>query len=150
MATFTGRKARVTLGDGAGEKIIMELGDWKLDLDSAEVDTTAFGDGWGKSDVGMKKYSGSFSGNYDPKDADGQSVLESKFLSGDLIGDIKFYVKHQATGEVIFWEPDLVSDANAGVRVTKLSLSQDKSGVGKISVSLAGSGPIHKVTETRP
>lgn len=149
MGTYSGRFARVTLGDGATEKIIGELGDWKLDLDTPEVDTTAFGDGWGKSDVGMKKYSGSFSGNYDPKDADGQVKLEDAWKAGDLIPDLKIYIKHQDTGEVIFWEPDTVSDSNAGMRITKLSLSQDKSGVGKISVSFSGSGPIHKVTETR-
>ena len=31
MATFTGRNARVSLGGGATEHIIMEIGNWKID-----------------------------------------------------------------------------------------------------------------------
>ncbi|GFK95446.1 hypothetical protein NNJEOMEG_03309 [Fundidesulfovibrio magnetotacticus] len=150
MATYSGRNARVTLGDGATEKIIMELGTWKVSMKANEVDTSAFGDGWGKSDVGIMNWSGSLDGNYDPKDADGQAVLEAAFKSGQLIQDIKFYLKHQATGEVVFFEPDTVSDANAGVRITALDVSVDKAGVGKISATFSGSGPCKKTIETRP
>ena len=150
MATFKGRNARVTLGDGVDEKIIQEVGNWKVSTKAGEIDTTAFGDGWGKSDVGMMNWSGSLSGNFDPKDTTGQDKLDAAFKTGELVQDVRFYAKWAETGEVIYFEPDLDADPNAGLRITQLDMDFDKAGVGKISVSFSGSGPYRKVIETRP
>lgn len=150
MATFSGRNARVTLGDGATEKIIMELGTWKVSMKANEIDTSAFGDGWGKSDVGIMNWSGSLNGNYDPTDTDGQAQLEAAFKTGELLQDVKFYLKYHATGQVVFFKADTTSDPNAGLRITQLDFDVDKANVGKISATFSGSGPYKKVIETRP
>ena len=52
MATYNGREARVTVNASSTEAIVTEIGSWSIDMSAEEVDTTAFGDGWGKSDRG--------------------------------------------------------------------------------------------------
>lgn len=148
MATLNGRNARVTVKPSGTEQIVMEIGSWSIDLGADEIDTTSFGSGWAKSDVGMKKWSGSLEGFSDPSDDDGQGVIEEAFLSGALVGHIRFYEKYAATGEVVYWTPDITTDASAGARITAFNVSQDKAGVASLSVSFSGSGPLKRVVET--
>lgn len=152
MATYSGRNARVSVNSGSpeAEHIIAELSNWDIDLSTDEVDTTSFGSGWAKSDVGMKKWSGTLTGFCDPTDTTGQKVLEDSFLNGTLIDSIRFYVKHSTTsGEsIVYYAPDTATDATAGARVTSLKVSQDKSGVASLSVSFSGSGPLKRFTST--
>jgi hypothetical protein len=150
MGTYSGRNGRITLGAPGAEHIIAEMGNWTCNRSADEIDTTAFGDGWGKSDVGMKKWQGSMQGNYDPTDADGQAQVEAAYDAGSLLQDIRFYVKYSAVpGEqVIYFTPDTDSDPNAGMRVTSLEATVDKADVGKISIQLSGSGPVKRVIET--
>lgn len=150
MATISGRKARVSVKPSTTEALVLEIGNWDIDLSANEVDTTAFGSEWAKSDVGMKKWTASISGSYDPTDTTGQEVLEDAFNDGSIIDHIKFYIKWAATGEVVYWAPDTVADAEAGCRVTSLKMSVDKSGVGQLSATFSGSGPIKKTTATLP
>lgn len=152
MATYNGREARVTIDASTTEKIILEIGDWSINMSADEIDTTSFGDGWSKSDVGMLKWSGSLSGQYDPADTTGQVKLKDAFLAGTIIGDIRFYVQYkEGTGEEkIYLAPDTASDASAGIRITSLDISTDKSGVANLSMSFSGSGPIKETTEINP
>jgi len=150
MATFNGRNGRVTVNADTTEAIVLELSSWSLDITSEEIDTTAFGSGWGKSDVGMKSWSGSATGNYDPTDTTGQKILLDAFDAGSLLNDVRFYVSfsEEAGETVLFFEPDIVSDTNAGLRVTGVSTSLDKSGVATINFSFSGSGPLSRGSET--
>ncbi len=144
MATYSGRKARITVNASTTEALITEMGNWSVNRSAEEVDASAFGDGWGKSDVGMKKWSGSISGHYDPADADGQKVLEDAYDSGELISDIRFYIQYSETsGDTIrYLAPDTASDPKAGLRVTGFDSNVDKSGVAQLSVTFSGSGPV--------
>lgn len=146
MATYSGRNARIAV-NGA---LITEMGSWSIDRSADEIDTAAFGDGWKKSDVGMKGWSGSMDGFYDPADTTGQQVLEDAYQNGTLIQDIKFYIKYSTTsGETIrYLTPDTTSDPDAGLRITSLNVSIDKAGVAQLSASFSGSGPIKVVEET--
>jgi len=146
MATYNGRYARVTVSADTTEVLVSEIGNWTLDLSADEIDTTAFGNDWGKSDVAMKKYTGTLTGFYDPKDTTGQGVIEAAFESGALIADLQIYLAYsEVEGEdLIFWEPDSATDANAGARITSQKFGQDKAGVGTYSVTFVGSGPIKK------
>lgn len=150
MATYNGREAMVTVNASTTEAVVTEMSNWDISINVEEIDTTAFGDGWGKSDVGMMKWSGSFSGYFDPADSTGQAVIEAARDSGDLLDDIRFYVQYSTTSgdEVIYFHPDTVTDSNAGARITTMDVKTDKSGVATLNVSFTGSGPITHTTET--
>lgn len=152
MATYNGREARVTVNASTTEALVTELSSWNITMSADEIDTTAFGDGWAKSDVGMKKWSGTISGYCDPEDTTGQDVLETAYKNGTLLGDIRFYLQYSeiTSDTIIYYAPDTATDANAGLRVTSFEVSQDKSGVGMLNVSFSGSGPILQTTATVP
>lgn len=150
MATYNGREARITVNASTAEALITEMGSFSINRGAGELDTTAFGDGWSKSDVGMLKWSGSLSGFFDPEDTTGQQVLEDAFAAGSLIGDIRFYIEYSETpGDTVrYLTPDTTTDPNAGLRITSMDVSVDKSGVAQLSVNFSGSGPVHVVSET--
>ncbi|MBI9080832.1 MAG: hypothetical protein JEY79_13975 [Pseudodesulfovibrio sp.] len=146
MSTISGRFARVVIGSN----IVAEMGNMNINRSTDEVDTTSFGDGWGKSDVGMKKWSGAVSGSLDAEDANGQQVLEDAWDSGELVQDIRFYMKYSTTvgDKVVYYAPDTESDADAGVRILTQEVATDKSGVASVSFNFSGSGPCKKIVET--
>lgn len=147
MATYNGRNARVTVG--STPVLVTELNEWTLDMTADEIDTTVFGNGWKKSDVGMKGFSGSLKGYLDPLDTTGQAVLETAFLAGTLVSDLRFYVKYTTTSgdDNIYYTPDTTTDANAGMRITSFNVGQAHNGVATLSMSFSGSGPVKRVTE---
>lgn len=149
MATFSGKDARVTVSADTTEVLVAEIADWKISMSASENDTTVFGDSWGKSDVGMKKWSGSLTGFFDSTDTTGQGILTAAFLSGDLLSDIRFYIYYSETSaETIRWYgPDTDTDSNAGVRITGLEIGQSKDGIAPISMTFSGSGPVSEQTE---
>ena len=144
MATFNGRNARITVNSSATEAIIAEMSDWSINRKAAEIDTTSFGDGWSKSDVGMLSYSGSFKGSFDPTDTAGQGVLKTAFEDGTIVNDIRFYYEHTEASKR--WLAPVTGAAN-GIRVTSMDVSIDKNGVGQLSVSFTGSGAVEEDTE---
>lgn len=152
MATYNGRNARVTVNASETEVIITELGSWSVSRTASEIETDSFGDGWGKSDVGMKRWSGSLSGYYDPEDTQGQKVLEDAYASGALLKDIRFYIKYsEEPGEKIkYLAPDTAADPNAGLRITSLDVSTDKAGVAQLQCNFSGSGPVKVFEATNP
>lgn len=133
MSTYNGRDATVKYGTYT----VAEMASWSLDLSNEEIDTTAFGSTWGKSDVGMRKWSLSVSGHYDPSDSTGQSQIESAWASGGLVNSIKVYVDNSS-----YWVPDVTTDSGAGGRVTTYTINQAHNTVASISLTLSGSGPV--------
>jgi predicted secreted protein len=133
MSTYNGRNAQVL----KGTYTIAELASWTLDLSNDEIDTTAFGSTWKKSDVGMRGWSLSVEGHADPSDTNGQGAIEAAWADGSLINDIKVYYDQTS-----YWVPDTTTDANAGGRVTAYQVGQAHDGVASISFTLSGSGPI--------
>jgi len=133
MATLNGRNATVK----KGTYTVAEMVSWDLDLSNEEIDTSAFGDTWGKSDVGQRKWSLSFEGHYDPTDTNGQVAIETAWAGGTLINDIKLYVDNTS-----YWVPDTTTDASSGGRVTEYKVGLAHNGVASISVTLSGSGAI--------
>jgi len=133
MGTLNGRNASVK----KGTYTIANLSSWKIDMPNQEIDTSAFGDTWGKSDVGQRKWSATVSGFCDITDTNGQKAIESAWGSGALINDVKFYLDNTS-----YWVPDVTTDSDAGGRVTSYSIGQSKNGVASIDFTLSGSGPI--------
>ena len=133
MTTYNGRNAVVKLDDTT----VAEMASWSLDLSNDEIDTTAFGTTWKKSDVGMRGWSLAISGHYDPSNTAGQGLVEAAWAAGSLISTVRAYVNAAS-----YWAPDVSTDTNAGGRVTSYALNQAHDAVAGISFTLAGSGPI--------
>ena len=133
MTTKNGRNATVKYGTYT----IAELASWSLDLSNDEIDTSAFGSTWKKSDVGMRGWSLSVSGHWDPTDSTGQSMIEAAWAAGSLINTIKMYVDSTS-----YWIPDVTTDSDAGGRVTSYAVNQAHDAVAGISFTLSGSGSI--------
>ena len=133
MTTYNGRNALVKIGTVT----VAEMASWSLDLSNDEIDTTAFGSTWKKSDVGMRGWSLSISGHYDPSNATGQGVIEAAWAAGSLITTIRAYVNAAS-----YWTPDQATDSGAGGRVTSYALNQAHDAVAGISFTLSGSGPV--------
>jgi predicted secreted protein len=117
--------------------VVAEFASWSLDLSNDEIDTTAFGNTWKKSDVGMRGWSLSVEGHADPSDTNGQGAIETAWANGSLINNVKIHIDASS-----YWIPDVTTDSNAGGRVTSYALGQAHDGVASISLTLAGSGPI--------
>lgn len=141
MSTYNGRKGKVTVG--ASDDKILELQEWGIDFDSNEIDVSAFGSEWGKSDVGIKRWKAKASGFGDPKDTTGQKVLMDAWKNETLIQDLKFWFS-----DTEYYAPDTVTDANAGIRVTKYSISQNFDNVLKVDFELSADGPVIQETYT--
>jgi predicted secreted protein len=133
MSTYNGRNATVKYGTYT----IAEFASWSLDLSNDEIDTTSFGSTWKKSDVGMRGWSLSVDGHYDPSDATGQAMIEAQWAAGNLVSTIKVYVDNTS-----YWVPDITTDVNAGGRVTTYTINQAHDAVAGVSFALSGSGPI--------
>lgn len=133
MATYNGRNASVK----KGTYTVAEMASWDLDLSNAEIDTTVFGSTWGKSDVGMRKWTATIAGFYDPSDTGGQKAIESAWADGSLVNNIKFYVNNTS-----YWVPDTTTETSAGGRITAYRIGQAKDGVASVNFTISGSGPI--------
>ena len=133
MSTYNGRNAKVVIGTYT----IAEFASFDLDLSNDEIDTTAFGSTWKKSDVGMRGWSLSCSGHVDPSDSTGQAILEGAWADGSLVSTVKVYYDNTS-----YWVPDVTTDSDAGGRVTTYTIAFAHDGVGSVSFTLAGSGPI--------
>lgn len=133
MTVLKGRDATVRIGT----YVVAEQGNWKLTLSAAEIDTTAFGSTWAKSEVGFKKWSISFNGFYDKTDTTGQDILKSSYMAGSLITTLRLYVDNTS-----YWIPDVTTDSSCGGRVTTYDIGHDKGNVASVSFTVSGSGPI--------
>jgi len=133
MATYNGRNAVVKIG----AVTVAEMASWSLDLSNDEIDTTAFGSTWKKSDVGMRGWSLAIDGHYDPSNTTGQGLIEAAWAAGSLISTVRAHVSAAS-----YWTPDVTTDSDAGGRVTSYALNQAHDAVAGISFTLSGSGPI--------
>lgn len=149
MSTYSGRKGAVTLEIDSTETLITELNTWSVSMTGGSTDTSAFGDQWGKSDIGMLTWSGTASGFYDPLDA-GQNELWDLFISNELNGTLRLYSQYSTTpGDPIkYWKPDTATDPDAGVRVSAFNTGQSHTGVATFDFSFEGSGPPIQVNTT--
>ena len=132
MATYSGKDGHIKIGTFE----CGEMGDWSIDMSRDEIDTTSFGDSWGKSDVGMGKWSMTFNGFFDPTETC-QDALIDAFQDGSLIDDLQLFINNTSK-----WQPNTTANTGSGVRVTSLQVGQSKGGVASLAVSLSGSGQV--------
>ena len=133
VGTMSGRLAKVTIAANT----VVGMGTWTIPISLDEIDATSFGSTWKKTDVGFSGWSASFNGYYDTGDTTGQGALQTAAIAGTLLTTVRFYVDSTS-----YWTPDVTSDAAAGCRITSLEMTFDKADIGRISYSVAGTGPI--------
>lgn len=133
MGTMSGREAAVKLATAT----IAGMGNWTVSFSLDEIDATAFGSDWKKTDVGFLGWTASFNGYYDTADTTGQGDLESSAIAGTKITTVRFYVDNTS-----YWTPDTTTEADAGARISSFEIAFDKADIGRISYTLAGTGPL--------
>jgi hypothetical protein len=133
LGTMSGRLASVKLA----ANVIVGMGTWTIPITLDEIDATSFGSTWKKTDVGFSGWTATFSGYYDTGDTTGQGALQTAAIAGTLLTDIRFFVDSTS-----YWCPDTTSDSAAGCRITSLEMTFDKADIGRISYSVAGTGPL--------
>lgn len=130
----SGRYAAVKLGSD----LIRGIGKWDLTMDAKEADDTEFGDGWERTDVAMMGWKATFSGLVRPDDPF-QQALDTYFLSGGLVPDIRFYIN-----STVYFAPDVAANPEAGGRVKSQKFGQDKDKNATVAYEITGSGPINR------
>lgn len=151
MSTNSGRFGAVTIEIATVETRFGELNNWTTNVTGGETDTSVFGDGWGKTNVGMLGWTGTAAGFYDPTDP-AQQAIWNLLIAGSLEATLRLYTKYSTTsGDALYyWKPDTASDPNAGIRVTAYNTNQSHSGVATFDFAFSGSGPVLPVSTTVP
>lgn len=113
-----------------GTYTVAEIGNWKMSGYTREaIDTSHFGSEektfeFGIADGGTLTFSGSF----DPADANGQAMLESACKNASKLTNIRLYVDNTS-----YFTPDVTGNSVSCVLITKcLSVDFASNGIGKI------------------
>jgi len=119
---------------GDTPKKVAEIANWSLDMSADDIDTTSFdSQGWRERIQGIKEWSGSFEGNFDPTDTDGQVALISAWLNGQPVS-----LELQVNDTVKF-SGDAFVTLNLETPVDdKVSFGCDFSGTGPLTPSVGG------------
>ena len=128
-----GRYATVKIGT----TLIKNLGRWRLNLSGAEIDVSAFGDGWEKKMPGMQGWTATLEGNYDPADAVGQQTLIDAKLAATKLQTVRLYIDSTS-----YWTIATDEDTNYGCYIRNVDISHDKAGVASITMEVLGYGKI--------
>lgn len=129
MAVISGTQGSVVYGGTAGT-IIGNLKTWSLDIAAGELDASAFGSTWRRTDSGIKEWSGSAEGNYDDTDTY-QTSLWTALTGGTKV------VMLFAVGTADYFLGTAV--------ILGHSPSQSFDGLGAAGYSFKGDGPLTRV-----
>lgn len=88
MATLEGWRGSAYIGSNK----IAELNHWRANFDGGIVQKTSFGSQAHTRCYTVKDVDGSFSGNYDKSDSNGQMAIINMFVSGGTMADIFLYL----------------------------------------------------------
>ena len=115
---------------------VAEIANWSLDMSADDIDITSFdSEGWRERIQGIKEWSGSFEGNFEPDDTDGQGELIDAWLSGEPVT-----LELQVNSTVKFSGDALVT-LNIETPVDdKANLSCDFQGTGALAPTGIGTG----------
>ena len=114
---------------------VAEIANWSLDMSADDIDVTSFdSEGWRERIQGIKEWSGSFEGNFEPDDTTGQAALINAWLTGQ-----KVTLELQVNSTVKFSGNALVT-LNIETPVDdKVSFSCDFQGTGALTPTGIGS-----------
>jgi hypothetical protein len=91
---MSGVNGYVSVDDGGGENIVLQVRSWTFNHEKPISDYTVLGATGGyrnKYEDGGKNWSGSFEVYWDPADTTGQKVLEDSMIASNDTVDIKIY-----------------------------------------------------------
>lgn len=126
MAKVTGKDGGVHIGASK----IAELANWNLDLGADDIDVTSFdSEGWKEFLAGLKEWSGSAEGNFDPTDTNGQKAILNAWLNGEAVTlDLKVNSTITFSGSALV-KPSIETPID-----DKVSFSFDFQGTGALSL----------------
>lgn len=119
---------------GDTPKKVAEISNWSLDMSADDIDTTSFdSQGWRERIQGIKEWSGSFEGNFDPTDTEGQVALISAWLNGQPV------MLELQVNDTVKFSGDAFVTLNLETPVDdKVSFGCDFSGTGPLTPSVGG------------
>ena len=127
---------------------IDNLGHWEVSINFDELDASCFGTVWKKNMTGMQGWSGTVEGFFDPSTTTSKQIegLLNAALDAELIQDFRFYI---GTSSGLFlmpnyttWADTTNSDTGAGVYVSNVRVTHDKSGLASASYNVLGYGAL--------
>lgn len=126
MAKVTGKDGGVFIGANK----IAELSNWSLDMGADDVDVTSFdSEGWKEFLAGLKEWSGSAEGNFDPTDINGQKAILNAWLNGETVAlDLKVNSTIKFSGSALV-KPSIETPVD-----DKVSFSFDFQGTGALTL----------------
>lgn len=125
----------VYIGDTTPIKVA-EIANWSLDMSSDDIDITSFdSNGWKEFMQGLKEWSGSFEGNFEPNDTNGQVALINAWLTGQ-----KVKLELQVNSNVKFSGEALITPSIETPVDDKASFSCDFQGTGPLTPTGIGAG----------
>lgn len=108
---------------------VAEIANWSLDMSADDIDVTSFdSEGWRERIQGIKEWSGSFEGNFDPTDSTGQAALINAWLNGQSVT-----LELQVNSSVKFSGDAFVTPSIETPVDDKVSFSCDFQGTGELT-----------------
>ena len=125
----------VYIGDTTPIKVA-EIANWSLDMSADDIDITSFdSEGWRERLQGIKEWSGSFEGNFEPGDTNGQIALINAWLNGQ-----KVRLELQVNDNAKFSGEAVITLSIETPVDDKVNFSCDFSGTGPLTLSLDAGG----------
>ena len=147
----SGRYATVRLG-GSSADVIDLLGHWEISMDLDQIDASRFGSVWKIPVPGMQGWSGSLEGFYEAATSSGdlnQNYLQYCMANAVKLQDIRFYLdsSDNSTAWSSFIVPNMSTTITgystlAGAYIVGSRITQDKGGLGTMSLDIMGYGPL--------
>jgi len=112
---------------------VAEISTWSLDLGADDIDITSFdSNGWKEFLAGLKEWSGSFEGNFDPTDTNGQVALINAWVNGESVNlELRIDDTKKFSGTA-FVKPSIETPVD-----DKISFSCDFQGSGQLVITLS-------------
>ncbi len=116
-----------------GTNKIAEISTWSLDCEADDVDVTNFdSNGWKEFIAGLKEWSGSFEGNFNPEDTTGQVALINAWINGTTVNlELHFDATKKMAGSALV-KPSFEVPVD-----DKQSISFDFRGTGPLTPTLS-------------
>lgn len=104
------------------------------------IDYSSLGDEWRKILIGMSSYSFSFEYMYTLSNTE-QNAIEYAALNRTSLNDVQIFIDSTS-----YFTCDVATDADACMLVSDWNVTFNNDDVVVVSVTLQGSGPLHKTT----
>lgn len=111
---------------------VAEISQWSIDCEADDIDVTSFdSNGWKEFIAGLKEWSGSFEGNLNPNDTNGQVALINAWLNGTTVNlELRIDATKKLSGSALV-KPSIEMPVD-----DKGSISFDFQGTGQLTITL--------------